>query len=62
MLEDSIATCKKIADGLNSQNSDWEHSIAGAPSKPEGFVAIRGGRASKFVDRSEFSAANFNKG
>ena len=27
MLEDSIATCKKIAEGLNSQNSDWEHSI-----------------------------------
>ena len=27
MLEDSIATFKKIADGLNSQNSDWEHSI-----------------------------------
>ena len=29
---------------------------------PEGFVAIRNGRPSKFVDRAEFSAANFNKG
>jgi len=45
-----------------SQKSQYGHEIAGAPSKPEGFVAIRQGRPSKFVDRKEFSAANFNKG
>ena len=27
MLEDSISTCKKIAEGLNLQNSDWENSV-----------------------------------
>ena len=57
-----LQAAKNIITKSLSQRSDWEHSIAGAPSKPEGFVAIRGGRASKFVDRSEFSAANFNKG
>ena len=52
---------KKLTNTL-SQRSQYGHEIAGSPSKPEGFVAIRGGRPSNFVDRKEFSAANFNKG
>ena len=27
MLDESIATCRKIAEDLGSQNSDWEASI-----------------------------------
>ena len=57
-----LQSAKDIITKNLSQKSKWGHEIAGAESKPEGFVAIRRGRASKFVDRSEFSAANFNKG
>ena len=56
-----LQAAKNIITKTMSQKSQWGHEIAGAPSKPEGFVAIRNGRPSKFVDRSEFSAANFNK-
>ncbi len=27
MLEQSIATCQQIADGLGAQNGDWETSV-----------------------------------
>ena len=57
-----LQAAKNIITKTMSQKSKWGHEIAGAPSKPEGFVAIRQGRPSKFVDRKEFSAANFNKG
>lgn len=57
-----LQAAKNIITNTLSQKSQWGHEIAGAKSKPEGFVAIRNGRPSKFVDRKEFSAANFNKG
>ena len=57
-----LQAAKNIITKTMSQKSKWGHEIGGAPSKPEGFVAIRQGRPSKFVDRKEFSAANFNKG
>ena len=57
-----LQAAKNIITNTLSQKSQYGHEIAGSPSKPEGFVAIRGGRPSKFVDRKEFSAANFNKG
>ena len=57
-----LQSAKNIITNTLSQKSQWGHEIAGAESKPEGFVAIRNGRPSKFVDRREFSAANFNKG
>ena len=44
-----------------SQRSEFGHEVDGQTVKPEGFVAIRNGRPSKFVDRKEFSALNFNK-
>ena len=56
-----LQAAKNIITNNLSTKSQWGHEIAGADSKPEGFVAIRNGRPSKFVDRSEFSAANFNK-
>jgi hypothetical protein len=57
-----LQAAKNILTKTLSQRSEWEHEIGGVKSKPEGFVAIRNGRPSKFVDRAEFSAANFNKG
>ncbi len=57
-----LQAAKNILTKTLSQRSQWEHEIGGVKSKPEGFVAIRNGRPSKFVDRAEFSAANFNKG
>ena len=51
-----------------SVNPKFEHSIpepgstkitGGKPAKPEGFVVIRNNRPTKFVDRAEFSRANF---
>jgi len=44
-----------------SSSSDFEHTINGKKTKPEGFVAIRNGRPTKLVDRADFSAANFNR-
>lgn len=44
-----------------SSSSAFEHTINGKKTKPEGFVAIRNGRPTKFVDRADFSANNFNK-
>lgn len=45
-----------------SSSSEFEHTINGKKTKPEGFVAIRNGRPTKLVDRADFSAANFNRG
>ena len=51
-----------------SAKPKFEHSIpepgstkitGGKPAKPEGFVVIRNNRPTKFVDRAEFSRANF---
>ena len=57
-----LAAAKDIITKTMSQKSQWGHEVEGSKVKPEGFVAIRNGRPSKFVDRKEFSAANFNKG
>ena len=46
----------------NTVNTGLKTTIGGEPTKPEGFVAIRGGRPTKLVDRAEFSAANFAGG
>ncbi len=37
----------------------YEHHIGDQPSKPEGYVIVRNNRPTKFVDRAEFSRANF---
>lgn len=39
--------------------TDYEHTVGGKHVKPEGFVATRNGRPTKFVDRGEFSRLNF---
>ena len=55
---------KKAKDVLAktlSSSAEFDHSINGKKSKPEGFVVVRHNRPTKIVDRAEFSAANFNK-
>ena len=51
-----------------SANPKFEHSIpepgstkitGGKPTKPEGFVVVKNNRPTKFVDRADFSRANF---
>jgi hypothetical protein len=49
-----------LAHSLSS-HAEFDHSISGKKSKPEGFVVVRHNRPTKIVDRAEFSAANFNK-
>lgn len=39
--------------------TEFEHTVGGKHVKPEGFVSIRNGRPTKFVDRAEFSKLNF---
>lgn len=46
----------------NTVDTGLKTTIGGKPTKPEGFVAIRGGRPTKLVDRADFSAANFAGG
>lgn len=40
----------------------FKTTVGGKEVKPEGFVAIRGGRPTKLVDRAEFSRLNFAGG
>lgn len=56
-----LQAAKNIITTTMSQKSEFGHEVDGQKVKPEGFVAIRNGRPSKFVDRKEFSALNFNK-
>ena len=56
-----LQAAKDILTKTMSQKSQWGHEVDGVKVKPEGFVAIRNGKPSKFVDRKEFSTLNFNK-
>ena len=47
-----------IVDAL-STHQEYTHSVNGERVKPEGFVVVKHGRPSKFVDRNEFSKLNF---
>jgi uncharacterized glyoxalase superfamily protein PhnB len=51
-----------LVNALSRIETGFKTTIGGKPTKPEGFVAIRGGRPTKLVDRAEFSAANFAMG
>jgi len=46
----------------NTVNTGFKTTVGGKEVKPEGFVAIRGGRPTKLVDRAEFSRLNFAGG
>jgi hypothetical protein len=39
--------------------TEFEHSVNGEPTRPEGFVSVRGGKMTKLNDRAEFNRKNF---
>jgi hypothetical protein len=57
----ALQKAKNVLTNTLSSNSEFDHSINGKKAKPEGFVVVRHNRPTKFVDRAEFSAANFNR-
>jgi nicotinic acid mononucleotide adenylyltransferase len=63
-MHNSLQKAKDVLNGAlaRTAQSGLETSIGGEKTKPEGFVAIRNGRPSKFVDRAEFSRSNFLRG
>jgi hypothetical protein len=56
-----LQKAKDVLAHTLSSNAEFDHSINGKKSKPEGFVVVRHNRPTKIVDRAEFSAANFNR-
>lgn len=54
-----LQKAKDVLTHVLSSNSEFDHYINGKKAKPEGFVVIKNNRPTKFVDRSEFSRANF---
>lgn len=61
-LHKHLQGAKDVLTHALSSNAEFHHSIKGKKAKPEGFVVVRNNRPTKFVDRAEFSAANFNRG
>ena len=49
-----------LVNTMSNADYKFHHSIDGKKVKPEGHVAVLNNRPTKLVDRSEFSAANFN--
>jgi hypothetical protein len=58
-LHGHIQRAKDILVRALGNPTEFSHSVGGSTVKPEGFVAIRGGRPTKLVDRAEFSRMNF---
>lgn len=58
-MHQHLQKAKDVLTNTMSQHSKFEHHIGGLPTKPEGFVAVRNNRPTKFVDRADFSRANF---
>lgn len=48
-----------LVNVLSSTPQDFEYSVRGKKTSPEGFVVSSGGRTHKLVNRAEFSRANF---
>lgn len=61
-LHKHLQAAKDVLTNSLSSTAEFGHSIQGKKAKPEGFVVVRNNRPTKFVDRKEFSAANFNRG
>lgn len=61
-LHKNLQKAKDVLTHALSTNAQFDHHIRGKKSKPEGFVVVRNNRPTKFVDRKDFSAANFNRG
>jgi len=54
-----LQKAKDVLTNALSSHSTFENHIKGKKTKPEGFVVVRNNRPTKFVDRAEFSRANF---
>jgi len=50
-----------LTHSMAAADFDYNHSINGKAAKPEGFVVAINNRPTKFVDREEFSKANFQR-
>lgn len=61
-LHGHLQKAKDVLTHALSTTGEFGHHIRGKKVKPEGFVVVRNNRPTKFVDRKEFSAANFNRG
>jgi hypothetical protein len=57
-LHHHLQKAKDTLTSVMSEHSDFEHSIAGQKTGPEGFVAHNKGSMAKFVNRAEFSKMN----
>lgn len=60
-LHKHLQDAKDVLTHTLASRAEFGHHIRGKKSKPEGFVVVRNNRPTKFVDRAEFSRANFNK-
>lgn len=60
-MHNHLQKAKDVLANTLSSHAEFDHSINGKKSKPEGFVVVRHNRPTKIVDRAEFSAANFNR-
>lgn len=54
-----IQKAKDVLTHALSSHQVYRHTINDQPTKPEGFVVVKNNRPTKFVDRAEFSRANF---
>lgn len=63
-LHSNIQKAKDVLTSAlaSSVDTGFKTTIGGKETKPEGFVAIHGGRPTKLVDRAEFSRSNFLTG
>ena len=61
-LHHHLQKAKDVLTKNLSSKSEFQTSINGQKTKPEGFVVVRNNRPTKFVDRAEFSRANFGMG
>jgi hypothetical protein len=62
-LHKHLQDAKDVLTNVMAKNQEFEHSIGGAKTGPEGAVAVtKNGDMSKFVNRKQFSRQNFLAG
>ena len=62
-LHKHLQDAKDVLTGVMAKNQEFEHSIGGTKTGPEGAVAVtKNGDMSKFVNRKQFSRQNFLMG
>lgn len=61
-MHSHLQKAKNVLVNAMSRKQDFEHTVAGQKTKPEGFVSVINNRPTKLVDRAEFSRLNFLRG